>query len=60
MDYEYEMGEDRPITCMKRADAKFNRVIIPKFFIDKNGRDFYMEVYKDRIILIPVKKEEGE
>ena len=42
----------------KNADVKMNRIIIPKFFIDKFGRQFYMEIYEDKIVLIPVKKGE--
>ena len=42
----------------KNADKVRNRVIIPQFFIDKHGRSFYMEVYEDKIILIPIKKKE--
>ena len=41
----------------KNADKKLNRVIIPKFFIEKFGQSFYMEVYEDYIKLIPVRKE---
>lgn len=40
----------------KNADTEKNRVIIPKNFIIKNGRNFYMEVYEDKIILKPIKK----
>ena len=36
---------------------KKNRVILPKVFIDKYGRSFYMEVYKDIIVLIPKKEK---
>lgn len=43
---------------MKRADKEKNRIIIPKFIIDKYGRDFYLEIYDDETIkLIPVKKK---
>lgn len=28
---------------MKRADISRNRIVIPKFIIDKVGRDFYLE-----------------
>lgn len=50
---------------MKRADMEQNRIIIPKFFIDEHGRDFYLEVYDDGTIkLVPIeklnKKEKGE
>lgn len=42
---------------MKRADVLKNRIIIPKFFIDNYGRDFYLDVYDDGTIkLIPVTK----
>lgn len=51
------------IRFMKRADKLRNRVIIPKFVIDKFGRDFYMDVnLKDGSIkLIPINfKKKGE
>lgn len=42
---------------MKRADKTLNRIVIPKFIIDKFGRDFYMEILEDETIrLIPIKK----
>lgn len=43
---------------MKRADKERNRIIIPKFIIDKFGRDFYLEAYEDGSMkLIPIKNE---
>lgn len=50
---------------MKRADLEKNRIIIPKFYIDNYGRDFYLEIYDDGTAkLIPItklnKKEEEE
>lgn len=48
---------DKPAFVLKKkADKTLNRVIIPKIFIDKFGRDFYLEIYDDKIILKPVKK----
>lgn len=44
----------------KNADKTMNRVILPKFFIDKYGRSFYMEVYKDKIIIKPLENKKGE
>ena len=42
---------------MKRADVLKNRIIIPKFFIDNYGRNFYLDIYDDGTIkLIPVEK----
>lgn len=46
------------VRFMKRADKEKNRIIIPKFIIDKYGRDFYLEVYEDGTIkLIPIKNK---
>lgn len=43
---------------MKHADKVRNRIIIPKFIIDKYGRDFYLEVYEDGTMkIIPIKKD---
>lgn len=40
---------------MKRADKSKNRIVIPKFIIDKYGCDFYLEVYDDGTMkLIPI------
>lgn len=53
------MKDEKPIvTYNKNAEKNKNRVIIPKFFIDKNGREFYMQVFEDYIKIIPVKKGE--
>lgn len=41
----------------KKADT-YNKIFIPTNVIKKFGREFYMEIYEDKIILIPVKKEE--
>ena len=49
---------EKPILIFqKNADKKMNRVIIPKIFIENHGNQFYMEVYKDKIILKPIKKK---
>ena len=51
--------KEKPILIyQKNADVENNRVIIPKQFIDEHGRHFYMEVYKDKIVLIPIKQGE--
>ena len=40
---------------MKRADKEKNRIIIPKFIIEKYGRDFYLEILEDGTMkLIPI------
>lgn len=47
------------ITYQKNADKILNRVIIPKAFIDKYGREFFMQVDLEdgKIILTPIKKQ---
>lgn len=43
---------------IKKADKTLNRIVIPKFIIDKYGRDFYLEFYDDETIkLVPVNKK---
>lgn len=43
---------------MKKADKTKNRVIIPKFIIDKFGKEFYMTIYTDGTIkLEPLKNK---
>ena len=39
------------------ADKTTNKMIIPKFIIEQWGNQFYMEIYEDKIILKPIKKE---
>ena len=40
---------------MKRLD-KANKIFIPKVAVEKFGKDYYLEVYEDKMILIPIKK----
>ena len=50
---------EKPILIyQKNAERTMNKVILPKAFITKWGNQFYMEVYKDKIILKPVRKGE--
>lgn len=50
---------DKPIMVFeKKAEATTNKIIIPKPIIEQWGRDFYMEIYSDKIVLKPIVKEE--
>lgn len=40
----------------KKADKEKQRVILPKWFIVKNGYNYTMEVYENRIVLIANKE----
>lgn len=39
-------------TFEKRADVEKNRIIIPKFFINEYGRDFFLKVLDNGTILL--------
>ena len=53
------MDENKPIVVyQKNADPHQGRIIIPKFFIENNGREFLMEVYKDKIVIKPLNEKE--
>lgn len=48
---------EKPILILqKNAEKTMNKVVLPKAFVTKWGNQFYMEVYADKIILVPVKK----
>lgn len=50
---------EKPILIFqKNVDKTLNKMVIPKFFVDKYGRSFYMEIYEDKIVLKPIKKGE--
>lgn len=42
----------------KKVDKSTNKMIIPKKIVELWGNEFYMEIYQDKIILKPIKKEE--
>lgn len=42
---------------VKRADNQ-HKIFLPKMVIENMGRYFYMEVYEDKVVLIPIKKGE--
>ena len=52
--------EKPQLIYQKNADPIRNKVIIPQKFINKYGRQFYMEVYEDKIILSPMKNKETQ
>ena len=40
----------------KKAEKSMNKIVIPKKFIEKWGNEFYMEIYDNKIVLKPIKK----
>lgn len=49
--------EKPQLIYQKNADKVLNRVVLPKKFIEKYGYQYYMEVYEDKIILKPIRKD---
>ena len=50
---------EQPILVyMKKADKSLNKITIPKAIVNQWGREFRMEIYQDRIVLIPLRKEQ--
>lgn len=47
------------IRYFKRVDKGANKILIPKEVVEKFGREFYLEVYVDKLVLVPVEKKEG-
>lgn len=41
----------------KKVD-KNNKIFIPKAVVENFGKEFYMEIHQDKIVLIPIKKGE--
>lgn len=52
--------KEKPIVLQKNADKRRNRIIIPNFFINKYGNAFYMNIFKNKIELIPINNKEKE
>ena len=49
-------NEKPMLIYQKRADGN-GRVVIPKIVLDNLGHDFYFEIYKDKIIIKPIREE---
>ena len=49
--------EKPSLVYQKNADKVMYRIMIPKKCIEKWGREYYLEVYEDKMILKPVRNE---
>ena len=53
--------KERPlVTYFKKAERTQNKIILPKFWVENNGRDYVMEVYKGKLVIIPIKEKEED
>ena len=49
---------EKPMIILQRnAEKNTNKMRLPKTVVEQWGNQYYMEIYKDHIKLIPVKKE---
>ena len=48
--------EKPKLILQKNAEKSMNKIVIPKACINKWGNKFYMEIYDNKIILIPMKE----
>lgn len=53
-----ENNEKPTLIYQKNAESRTGRIILPKTFLDKHGYNYYMEIFKDKIVLKPIPKEE--
>jgi len=53
-----ERMEQPMLILQKNAERNTNKMRIPQNIIDKWGSQYRMEIYKDHIKLIPIKKGE--
>ena len=46
-----------PLVYQRNAEKSTNKIRLPKFFCNKNGYNFIMKIYEDKIELIPIDKK---
>ena len=50
---------ERPVLIYdKQTEKGTNKIRLPKTIVELWGRNYYMEIYTDKIILKPIKKGE--
>lgn len=47
------------LVYQKNVESNTNKMRIPKAIVEKLGKQFYMECYEDKIVLIPVVRKEN-
>ena len=45
------------LILQKNAERNSNKIRLPKKVVETMGDKFYMEIYKDKLILKPIKKK---
>ena len=48
---------EKPVMVFqKNVESNTNKMRLPKAIVEQWGKQFYMEIYQDKIILKPIKK----
>lgn len=48
---------EKPVMVLqKNVENNTNKIRLPKVIVEQWGKEFYMEIYEDKIVLKPVKK----
>lgn len=48
---------DKPIVILqKNSERESNKIRLPKFVVDKMGRNYFMEIYENKIVLKPIER----
>ena len=45
------------LVYQKNVENNTNKILIPKAVVENLGKQYFMEIYKDKIILLPVRKD---
>lgn len=48
----------KTLVYQKNAEKTTNKIRLPKFFCEKNGYNFIMKIYENKIEIISIKKGE--
>lgn len=55
------INEEPILILQKNADKTSNKIVLPKNYIEKYGRMFYMKIYPSgKIVLEPITSLKGE
>lgn len=55
-----DSNDKKLITYIKKADKTLHKITIPVLFRQLNGDKYYMDVYRDKIVITPFEEKEEE
>lgn len=54
------LSKEKKLIYQKNVDKTIGKILLPKAFITKWGRSYYMEVYEDKIVILPMKETKND